>query len=189
MTYSRSKWRPITKEDRELRKANARKVEARTAFLDNLQDLITAECGICGQRLGWWKRDDDSGEWRSQPLIPFPMGFSDMGFSDPGEAVYFSYGDYPDTGYTVHIISDTFAHSGTQRRRIRTTGGMLSRGGQRIGRRPRTNDPSLTKPGFGIPQLMVSRVVTLPADVFCPVCERTTLNAIPVLLPDTPPSA
>jgi hypothetical protein len=176
MTYSRSKRRPITKEDRELRKVRARKVEARTAFLDNLQDAITAECGICGQRLGWWERDDDSGEWCSQPLLPLPLDYESR------EAVSFSYDGYPDTGYMVHIFTEDIPY--TLPRRVRSTGGMLSRSGQRIGRRPRTNDPSLTKPGFGIPKTMVSRVVKLPADVFCPDCERRTLNTIPVLEPD-----
>jgi hypothetical protein len=63
-------------------------------------------------------------------------------------------------------------------RRIHSAGGMRSRNGERIGRRPRSD----TSAG-GPPARVVGEIVELPANVYCPACDRDTLNSIPVPSP------
>lgn len=175
----------MTREDRKLRKMRARKVTARIEFLDEpFRETIQATCGVCGRRLGWWPKDD-TGNWRSQPLIAYPRATPWVeGDLPPGEGLLYSYSGYEDTGYEVieihrkAKIDHAGSPDGQRPPRIRSTGGHISAGGERFGRRPRTNDAYLNIPGFQSPGATVGEVVELPADVYCPSCERDTLNRI-----------
>jgi hypothetical protein len=127
---------------------------------------------------------DDSGRWCSQPGLPLLE--RDVAPEDAltSETFLYSYSGYADTGYEVQEIYSDHGVDGQHPRRIRSTGGLVSAGGQRIGRRPRAEDVCLNQPGFGIPQLTVGQIVELPAEVYCPACERGTLNTIPVPVSD-----